>query len=311
MYLSVLRDIGADKLKKVIEASGSSIKDELKTDIERITKYISDIEYKIGEKLTIKEMNDYIFGDENKAIEYENKRAIHSLNTLNEKPSEKKKFPDYTIIFKFMKEVFPLKSGTTTYELEDKSYLNDPNDDNFLKPTGYSFNPRKGSLTDKENAILDDQDEITGSEAVYLRENEYIKYCRTMQQLFLAMKISSDIHDYDEHLMNICKEVSQGRIVFPDRNTGKWEDYASTKLFKTSSSDLRTAQHRVDSLTTKVNDLEIDITSLTMENKDLEAEKKLLEGETEQMLGYLDTIKTEMNDDTAFETEFKTKKEAI
>ncbi|CAI2180957.1 14919_t:CDS:2, partial [Funneliformis geosporum] len=53
----------------------------------------------------------------------------------------------------------------------------------------------------------------------------------------------------------------------------------------------------------------MDVVSLTMENKDLEAEKKLLE--VTQMLSFLKTIKTEMNDDTAFETEFKTKQDAI
>jgi len=34
-----------------------------------------------------------------------------------------------------MKEVFPLKTGTTTYELENKSYLNDVNDPDYLKPS--------------------------------------------------------------------------------------------------------------------------------------------------------------------------------
>jgi len=60
--------------------------------------------------------------------------------------------------------------------------------------------------------------EITGIEAIYLRELECLKYCRTMQELFLAMGITSDIHDYDEHLINICTEALRGRIVLPDRS---------------------------------------------------------------------------------------------
>jgi len=34
-----------------------------------------------------------------------------------------------------MKEVFPLKTGTTSYELADKPYLDDINDTNYLKPS--------------------------------------------------------------------------------------------------------------------------------------------------------------------------------
>jgi len=60
--------------------------------------------------------------------------------------------------------------------------------------------------------------QITSVEAAYLREVEALKYCRTMQELFLALGITSDIHDYDEHLLNICGEAFKGRLIFPDRS---------------------------------------------------------------------------------------------
>jgi len=33
-----------------------------------------------------------------------------------------------------MKEVFPLKTGTSAYELQNKPYLDNINDDDYLKP---------------------------------------------------------------------------------------------------------------------------------------------------------------------------------
>jgi len=68
MYLSVLRDIGESNLIKVIDASGSTKKDELKKDIKKILKYISRVEANVGLELTIKEMEEYVYGK--KAVEY-------------------------------------------------------------------------------------------------------------------------------------------------------------------------------------------------------------------------------------------------
>ncbi|CAI2188466.1 2639_t:CDS:2 [Funneliformis geosporum] len=232
-----------NRLEKVIEASGSSKKADLKKNIKIITKYISSVESKIDEKLTIKEIRDAMF-DEVAVIEYEKKRERNSMDILKKKPSELYQVPNYQIIFEFMKEVFPLKTGTTTYELADKPYLDNINDDNYIKPTtaaGYSYDPKSSSISADEDAILDklfgpfmesktnsnknrwatghnyDEGRITGSEASYLRNLHYIRYCRTMRELFLELGISSNIDDYDNHLINICGEAAKGRLIFPDR----------------------------------------------------------------------------------------------
>ncbi|CAI2197937.1 4470_t:CDS:2, partial [Funneliformis geosporum] len=162
MYLSVLRSIGSEKLEKVIAASGSSKKTKLEKNIKKITKYISKIEANVGEELTIKQITDYAFGQ--KAVEYADKQERNAQN--------------------FLKKVFPLKTGTTSYELAAKPYLDDINDANFLKPstTGDKGTGHKASAPDNN---------ITNTEAIYAREVECLKYCRTMRELFLEMKISS------------------------------------------------------------------------------------------------------------------------
>jgi len=86
MYLSVLRDIGSDKLKNVIEKSGSPKKDKLKKNIDVITKYISGIEFNVNEKLTPKQIEEYVYGK--KAVEYATKLKNNPYSFLTTKPSE-------------------------------------------------------------------------------------------------------------------------------------------------------------------------------------------------------------------------------
>jgi len=87
-----LRDIGADKLEKVIEKSGSSKKDQLKKNIKVITKYISRVEAIVGKEMTSNEAYEYWFGS--KVKEYAEAVNKNDCNYLKNKFSEFRMIPD-------------------------------------------------------------------------------------------------------------------------------------------------------------------------------------------------------------------------
>ncbi|CAG8593312.1 7108_t:CDS:2 [Paraglomus brasilianum] len=199
----------------------------------------------------------------------------------------------------YAEAVFPLKTGTSAYELQNKPYLDNINDDDYLKPKdgkkgwegltlgGYSCNPKSSSVTDDQKAMIKKQQQ---NPKKIESDTDFKTLTKiTMRELLLKLGISSDIGDYDDHLIKICQEALKGAYILPDRSklvermkrisgTDNPTDYASTKLVGASITELSVYKQRREDLGGKISSLELDSINYGLQVKDLEAEKKILQG---------------------------------
>lgn len=116
-YLKLLRNIGIDKLKAVIDASGATNKDDLKKYVEKMIKYINNYE-------AITKVVDYKWESSEKHAKLYDAFQRNLLNAKNDEyPYEP--VPNWKKFFELMVKVFP-RSG--------KLYLDDQTDPNYIKP---------------------------------------------------------------------------------------------------------------------------------------------------------------------------------
>jgi len=169
-FLRVLRDIGAQKLKDVIDNSGSLKITKLKKNIEELLERIYLIEGITGEKEDFETMSKYEEGDEDTIKEIMAKYDRITPKLLQRDFSFYEMAPNWQNLFEFMKEVFPWDPITRKLK-NPKKYLTDPNDTNFIKPKdggkgwkgltlgGYTYNPEAASTKNdpSKKAVVDAQ----------------------------------------------------------------------------------------------------------------------------------------------------------
>jgi len=138
-FLTVLRVIGAPKLKDVINSISTlsnSEKTELGKDVEQLTHYIAPHE-------AIFEQKDFHLGSRIHSNSVNMKQWAEGMDKysfgllgrkLNQYPYVQ--YPDWKKLFKFMKKVFPASWNVKEYEVDttNRPYLTNPTDPNYLKP---------------------------------------------------------------------------------------------------------------------------------------------------------------------------------
>jgi len=135
-FCKVLRDVGADNLKKAIDLRtdlSSTIKEKMKKYAEEFTKYIHRNEAITGT------LNDAHLYPTSKKEEWPSKYDSWHQHLLKRRSHE---YPYQAIIdwrkfFEFMKTVFPAEFDTygNFKNLKDQTYLNDSSDSSYLKPS--------------------------------------------------------------------------------------------------------------------------------------------------------------------------------
>ncbi|CAG8771256.1 31215_t:CDS:2, partial [Racocetra persica] len=183
---------------------------------------------------------------------------------------------------------------------------------------------------------------------------EELRFCKTMREILFEMKISEQIDDFDDILLEISqdarrnaiseksfKSFSSYAVVLPDsinKTLDKADISISSREFGTFNYENAIEKYtdlffqrslRVAALESQINILDKQIGALEkFEKKDLPGKKKMFDDlydkknetgrdgkwiftELRSLEAYLDTIKKEMNDDAAFDAEYKTKSDEI
>jgi len=124
-FLGVLREIGAERLKKVVDEAVSSTaeRNKLKKYAEEIVKYIHQVEIFMGE------IGYNVYSPSHTAEGYVQKHDKWQKTLLEAKLDEYpyKEVPNWKIIFEFMSKVLPKNSSA--------NYLSNPSHGTYLSPT--------------------------------------------------------------------------------------------------------------------------------------------------------------------------------